>query len=87
LSAFLVLCHNDQTIISVEGVVSLSHYVISVPDMSCHHCVARITKVLEEKEVAAFKVLLESKTVEVETDDVAGLLAALDDAGYPGTVQ
>ena len=36
--------------------------ILNVPDMSCSHCVARITKALEA-ELVKFKVLLDTKTV------------------------
>ncbi len=57
--------------------------VLKVPDMSCQHCVARITKALEEEKLS-FKVLLDSKTVELEGDEAAvqKAVAALDDIGY-----
>ncbi len=57
-------------------------YELNVPDMSCHHCVARISRVLEEIEVPEYRVLLEDKVVEVETDDLDKVIAALDEAGY-----
>lgn len=63
----------------------MARYVLNVPDMSCHHCVARISKVLEELGVSEYRVLLEDKVVEVETDDLDKVLAALDEAGYEGT--
>lgn len=65
----------------------LSRYVLSLPDMTCHHCVSRITKVLEGEGLTAYRVLLEGKTVEIETEDVDAVLRSLDDAGYPGTIQ
>lgn len=57
--------------------------VLKVPDMSCQHCVARITKALEEEKLS-FRVLLDSKTVELEGDEAAvqKAAAALDDIGY-----
>ena len=59
---------------------------LNVPDMSCGHCVARITKALEAENLK-FKVLLDTKTVEIEGDEAAvrQAAAALDDAGYEST--
>ena len=60
--------------------------ILNVPDMSCGHCVARITKALEAENLT-FKVLLDTKTVEIEGDETAvrQAAAALDDAGYEST--
>ena len=60
--------------------------ILNVPDMSCGHCVARITKALEAENLK-FKVLLDTKTVEIEGDEAAvrQAAAALDDAGYEST--
>ncbi len=57
--------------------------VLKVPDMSCEHCVARITKALNDEKLS-FKVILANKTVEVEGDEAAvdKAVAALDDIGY-----
>ena len=57
--------------------------ILNVPDMSCSHCVGRITKALEA-ETLSFKVLLENKTVEIDggEPEVEKAVAALDDAGY-----
>ncbi len=57
--------------------------ILKVPDMSCSHCVGRITKALEEEKLR-FKVLLENKTVEIDggEPEVEKAVAALDDAGY-----
>ena len=60
--------------------------ILNVPDMSCGHCVARITKALEAEKLN-FKVLLDTKTVEIEGDEAAveQAAAALDEAGYEST--
>lgn len=60
--------------------------ILNVPDMSCEHCVARITKALEEQKLN-FTVLLSSKTVEIDGDEAAlsKAVEALDDAGYETT--
>lgn len=57
--------------------------ILNVPDMSCSHCVGRITKALEAEKLN-FKVLLENKTVEIDggEPEVEKAVAALDDAGY-----
>ena len=60
--------------------------ILNVPDMSCSHCVARITKALEAEHLK-FKVLLDTKTVEIEGGEAAveKAGAALDEAGYEST--
>ena len=57
--------------------------ILNVPDMSCSHCVARITKALEAENLI-FNVMLDTKTVAVEGDEAAvgKAVAAMDDAGY-----
>ena len=55
--------------------------------MSCQHCVGRITKTLEKEGLSTYKVLLDEKVVDVETEDVEALMKALDDAGYPASVK
>jgi len=59
----------------------------NVPDMSCGHCVATITKAVKALDPAADVTAdLVGKTVTVETAAPAAAVArALDDAGYPST--
>jgi copper chaperone len=64
----------------------MTHYVLSVPDMSCQHCVQRITEALRRIGEEDLQVLLEQKQVRVNTDCIEGVLAALDDAGYTASV-
>ncbi|MCF4114518.1 MULTISPECIES: heavy-metal-associated domain-containing protein [Dethiosulfovibrio] len=59
----------------------MSH-LLKVPDMSCAHCEARITAILEEMKVPSFSVNLSEKTVTIETDDLKRVIEALDDGGY-----
>jgi copper chaperone CopZ len=56
---------------------------LKVPDMNCEHCVARITKALEEQKLN-FKVSLVGKTVEIDGDETAvkSAFAALEGIGY-----
>ncbi len=62
-------------------------YKLSVPDMSCNHCVNRITKALEGTGLK-FKVSLEDKSVTVEGDEATAkeVIAKLDEAGYDAIV-
>ncbi len=53
---------------------------VTVPDMSCAHCEARINKALQEANVEAV-VDLASKTVSYTGDD-AVVKSAIEDAGY-----
>lgn len=64
----------------------MTHYVLSVPDMSCSHCARRITEALQGIGEKDFQVLLEKKQVLVNTENLEGVLAALDDAGYTASV-
>ncbi len=59
----------------------------TVPDMTCGHCVATVTKAVKSLDAAAeVKADLASKTVTVETTAAAGAVAkALEEAGYPNT--
>lgn len=64
----------------------MKKYVLHTPDMSCQHCVGRITKALNEAGYKNFKVILESKTVEIETDQINKVLEVLEIAGYPSII-
>ena len=59
----------------------------NVPDMTCGHCVATITKAVKAVDPAAeVKTDLGAKTVTVETALPAAAVAkALDQAGYSNT--
>ncbi|MFO1133068.1 MAG: heavy-metal-associated domain-containing protein [Hyphomicrobiales bacterium] len=59
----------------------------NVPDMSCGHCVATITKAVKALDPAAeVKTDLAAKSVTVESAVPASSIArALDEAGYPNT--
>ncbi len=62
---------------------------LSVPDMSCGHCVKAITEAVKAVDATASVTPdLGSKTVSVETLAESGkILKSLDDAGYPATIQ
>ena len=64
----------------------MTHYVLSVPDMACGHCARRITEAPQGIGEKDFQVLLEKKQVLVNTENLEGVLAALDDAGYTASV-
>jgi copper chaperone len=59
----------------------------NVPDMTCGHCVASLTKAVKALDpAAAVTADLADKTVTVETAVPAAAVArALDQAGYPNT--
>ena len=59
----------------------------NVPDMTCGHCVATITKAVKAVDPAAeVKADLAGKTVMVETAVPAAAVAkAMEQAGYPNT--
>ena len=62
--------------------------VITVADMHCEKCVARITNLLTE-EGLDFSVSLENKTVTINGCEhcVKTALEALDDLGFEGVVE
>ncbi|WP_421694353.1 heavy-metal-associated domain-containing protein [Aestuariivirga sp.] len=57
----------------------------TVPDMTCGHCVATVTRAIKDLDAAAeVKVDLAAKSLAVETNLPAAVVSkALDDAGYP----
>ncbi|NBK97013.1 MAG: copper chaperone [Erysipelotrichia bacterium] len=58
-------------------------HIIMIKDMNCEHCVARISKALEEVNVE-HEISLENKSVSVEKngDIVAKAKRAITEAGY-----
>jgi hypothetical protein len=46
----------------------------------------RITKILNEGGYKKFKVILDSKTIELETDSIEKVLENLNEGGYPSTI-
>ena len=56
--------------------------VLSVPDMSCGHCVARIERALGEIGVSGL-VDLETKTVSVKQEDEESTRLKLETIDYP----
>jgi len=60
----------------------MGRYLLKIPDMSCQHCVNRISQALDEAGISKYRVDLESKTITVETEDLNEVLLALDEAGY-----
>ena len=58
---------------------------LTLPDMTCGHCVATVTKTIKSLDPAAdVKADLAAKTVNVETTAPASAVAkALEEAGYP----
>lgn len=62
---------------------------LNVPDMSCGHCVATITKTVQSLDSAAsVKADLSTRSVSIETKaDKGTVTAALEEAGYPATVK
>lgn len=57
--------------------------VLSVPDISCEHCVAAITGAVSPLDgVESVTIDLDAKTVTVAGGDRDAIVAAIDDAGY-----
>jgi Cu+-exporting ATPase len=69
--------------ISTEGEATM--YELTVEDMTCKHCVGRVTKAVQEIDQEA-KVDIDLPTKKVKIDSSAGLeriVQAIDAAGYP----
>ena len=62
------------------------NYVLSVPNMSCNHCVMRIMKALKKIGLEDFKVKLEDKKVYLTTGDIQKVLKELEKIDYPATI-
>lgn len=62
---------------------------LQVPDMSCDHCVATITKTVRALDGdATVKADLGSQTVSIDSRvDRQKITVALEEAGYPATVR
>ncbi len=62
---------------------------LSVPDMSCGHCVATITKTVKDLDNAATVTAdLATRSVTIDTKaDKGTIAAALEEAGYPSSVK
>lgn len=58
-------------------------FSVYVPDMSCGHCVKRITGILESMGVDGFVVKLDEKRIFSDSRLKEDVLKALADAGYP----
>ncbi|MDT8283911.1 MAG: heavy-metal-associated domain-containing protein [Thermovirgaceae bacterium] len=58
-------------------------YSFHVPDMSCGHCVKRISGILDSMGVEGFDVSLEGKLILVDSPLSEAVLKALEEAGYP----
>lgn len=66
-----------------------SMYELTVADMTCKHCVGRVTKAVQELDADA-KVDIDLSSGKVRIDSQAGLdpiVAAIDAAGYPVTAR
>jgi copper chaperone len=60
---------------------------LSVPDMNCGHCKATVERVIRDVDPAArVEIDLETRTAAVEVTDLAPVLAALADEGYPAAL-
>jgi len=64
-------------------------YEYDIPDMSCGHCVATVTKAIKSADPdAVAEVDLTRRTATVSSKlDAQAIVAALDDAGYPATLK
>lgn len=58
-------------------------HVFHVPDLSCQHCVNRISGALRDLGIDSFEVDLVNRRVTLETEDPGKVLEVLDETGYP----
>jgi len=65
----------------------MTKMVFVVPDMSCEHCVRRITQVLNNAGYEDVEVLLSEKLVKVTTDKPEEVMEILEGAGYPAHIK
>jgi Cu+-exporting ATPase len=73
----------SQHAISTQGETTM--YELTVEDMTCKHCVGRVTKAVQEIDQQA-KVDIDLPTGKVKIDSQANLdriVQAIDAAGYP----
>jgi Cu+-exporting ATPase len=73
----------QEPIISSKGEQTM--YELTVADMTCKHCVGRVTKAVQEVDQQA-KVEIDLPTGKVKIDsqaDLGRIAQAIDDAGYP----
>ncbi len=70
----------------MREVFAVARFMLSVPDMSCQHCVNRITKALAGLGLSKYRVSLEDKVVEVEATDIKAVMDALEEIGYPASI-
>ena len=59
---------------------------VKIPDMSCNHCVKRISKAFKDRGIEAFNIDLEKKEVRVNTAQLQEVLQILEEIEYPGSV-
>jgi len=59
---------------------------VKIPDMSCNHCVMRISKALKDRGIETFHIDLEKKEVRVNTTQLQVVLQILEEIEYPGSV-
>jgi len=64
----------------------MAKVVFKVPEMSCEHCVRRITQVLANAGYEDVKVSLPEKLVTVETEKPQEIMGFLEEIGYPASV-
>ena len=66
----------------------MSTLTLLVPEMTCRHCVRKVTAVLRDVPgVQLVQADLTTATIVLRGEStVADVLAALDEAGFPGTV-
>jgi copper chaperone len=62
-------------------------YEYQIPDMSCGHCVASVTKAIKtaDPDATAEVDLMKRQARVTSTKDPQAIAAAIDEAGYPST--
>lgn len=62
-------------------------YEYEIPDMSCGHCVASVTKAIKaaDPDATADVDLIKRRALVTSKADPQAIAAAIDEAGYPST--
>lgn len=61
-------------------------YTLSVPDISCNHCVNRIRNALRIEGVQDLDIDLDNRQIALRTDRIEEVLHLISELGYPGQI-
>ena len=86
ISSVTVMLNSARISRKKEKEVPMTRYTLSVPDMSCMHCVKRIDKMLSQAGLSDFTIDLEQKEVRVTINDIGKVLGILTENDYPAKI-